>query len=388
MKAIKQVVSLALTVCIFWGSDSAAAEEYLQVKLPVELYGFIKLDAAYDSARTDGGNYTRWVLSEAKDENDNQMNITANQSRFGLNWKGANLDDTKVTGKVEFDFYGGGAENKSQPMMRLAYMQIDWATTGWSLLAGQTVDIISPLSPMTNSYTVNWWAGNIGYRRPQVRVTKRIVFDNKSAITAAVGATRNIGHDTDFDPGDTGEDSGQPAFAGRVAYGMPLAGEKQAEIGLSGHWGEEEIDINDAGDYEKIDSWSGNVDVSIPLSSMLSVNGEFFIGADLDAYLGGIGQGYNAATMSAVRSRGGWGAVTLGPCGKWTFNLGHSVDDPLDRDLETGGRAKNTTIFGNSFYQLNEAIQIVLELSYWETKYIEQASGEDWRTQGAFVYKF
>ena len=84
------------------------------------------------------------------------------------------IGDLKVMGRFEFDFYNpvttGTNENKSTPQMRHAYGQV--TGTDWSLLFGQTSDLISPLFPNTLNYTVGWFGGNMGYRHPQLRVTK------------------------------------------------------------------------------------------------------------------------------------------------------------------------------------------------------------------------
>ena len=68
--------------------------------------------------------------------------------------KGPSSDNIKTSGVVEIDFYGGGAENKGQPMMRHAYLQIDWVKEKFSIIADQTWDVISPLNPSVLNYSV------------------------------------------------------------------------------------------------------------------------------------------------------------------------------------------------------------------------------------------
>src|SRR5881628_2584815 len=48
--------------------------------LELELYGFVKLDAAYDTSRISFGDYLRWVETEQRIRNDNQFNLTANET--------------------------------------------------------------------------------------------------------------------------------------------------------------------------------------------------------------------------------------------------------------------------------------------------------------------
>jgi hypothetical protein len=89
-----------------------------------------------------------------------------------LNFSTPTANGIETSGKLEIDFYGGGPENKNLPMMRHAFMKLDWPKRGFSILAGQTSDVISPLVPSTVNYSVAWWVGDIGYRRPQLRLTK------------------------------------------------------------------------------------------------------------------------------------------------------------------------------------------------------------------------
>jgi hypothetical protein len=182
-------------------------------------YGYIKLDAAYDTARVNVGNFARWVEPGEPVDDDNQFSMTANQTRLGLKVSGPITDDVKVSGKVEIDFYGGG-ENKAKPYMRHAYLQIDWPKTGWSFLAGQTWDVISPVNP----YTINlvaWWSGNIGYRRPQIRVTKVFSMGEASQCSIALAILRTIGPKSEFATVDSGADSGLPTVQGRLAFKLP-----------------------------------------------------------------------------------------------------------------------------------------------------------------------
>jgi hypothetical protein len=132
--------------------------------LDIQLYGFIKLDAAYDTSRIENGNYAKWVENESANDDDDQFNMTANQTKLGAKITGPDGEDMKTSGQVEVDFYEGGSENKARLMMRHAYMKLDWPEKRFNIIAGQTSDVISPLYPSTVNYSVYWWTGNIGYR--------------------------------------------------------------------------------------------------------------------------------------------------------------------------------------------------------------------------------
>jgi len=365
--------------------------------LDVQLYGYIKLDASYDTARTDEGNYGRWVETEEYRSSDNDFNMTARQTRLGLKIKGPDAGPAKTSGLLEIDFYGGGAENKPTPMIRHAYLKIEWPDQRFSILAGQTWDTFSPLNPDTVNYSVLWWQGNIGYRRPQVRATQEIALSKDVDLKLEGAVARSIGHDDGLlDPGDTGEDAGYPCLQGRASLTFPLFGGKKTTIGASGHFGPEEYDTDYGGASVKVYSWSANLDLTMPINDWLTIAGEMFTGQNLDAYLGGIGQGVDVLgySFTELKACGGWLAASLGPWGKWRFNVGAGVDAVNDEDfsasstIATPVRTANTIIFGNVFYSLNENTIIAVEISHLHTDYYNQDSGSSLRFQTAFIYKF
>jgi len=370
------------------GAVAPGGKPAMRSSYPIELRGYIKFDAAYDTSRVSTGNFARWVESEATNDNDDELNVTANQSRFGLFFDGPDSPDLKTSGRVEVDFFGGGPENKSHLMMRHAYLQLDWPDSDFSLLAGQTSDVILPLLPSTLNYTVGWWAGNPGYRRPQLRLTKGFKVSDDSRLVLQAAAARTIGDSTAFSPGDTGEDAGIPSIQGRMALSFPCLAEKKATVGVSGHWGQEEFDTDAMDDHEDLDTWSANVDLVLPISSWLTLKGEVFTGENLDAYLGGIGQGVNMTTLEEIETTGGWAALTIGPFDKWTFNVGGGLDDPDSGDLNDGDRSRNLSIFANMKYKINKAVQWGFEVSRWETDYKGIEDGQSYRFQTSFIYSF
>ena len=367
--------------------QSQGTAKSLLSKYGVTLYGYVKFDAAYDTARTDTGNFARWVESEAANEDDEQFNATANQSRFGLRMAGPGSGSMETSGRVEIDFYGGGAENRPTIMMRHAYVELSWPDRQLSVLAGQSADVIAPLNPTTLNYSVNWWTGNIGYRRPQLRVTQGLSLgDAKLMLQGAVA--RTIGDAWGFHPGDTGEDAGFPTLQGRVACTFPLGTAEPVTLGLYGHWGQEQHDSNAAGDNQDFHTWSVGVDVEVPVTEGLAIKGEFWTGDNLDAYLGGIGQGVNQTRLDEITSTGGWVAAAIGPVGPWLYHVGAACDDPDDRDLNAGDRSQNLSFFGNALYRINEAVTAGVELSHWETLYQSRGSANSVRAQGSIIFAF
>ena len=358
--------------------------------LNVQLYGYIKADAAWDSARTDVGNFARWVESEAGRNKDSQFNVTARQTRLGLKINGPEGNGAKASGIVEIDFFGGTSENKPEPMMRHAYLKIDWEKIGFSVLAGQTWDVISPLNPYTLNYSVGWWAGNLGYRRPQIRVTQLLNLGEGVDLKLEAAVARTIGRDNGlFDPGDTGEDACLPGIQGRAAVTFPLLAAGPTTVGLSSHFAQEEYDTDASDHGVTLDSWSANLDVTQPINGWISIKGELFTGENMDAYLGGIGQGVNTATLEEIGTCGGWAAASLSPWDRWRFNLGAGVEAINAKDVTSASaRTVNRMVFGNAIYEILPNASVGFEISHWHTEYKARDDGDSLRLQTSFLYKF
>ncbi|HUI06933.1 MAG TPA: hypothetical protein VL486_07985 [Verrucomicrobiae bacterium] len=355
-----------------------------------ELYGYIKLDLAHDSDRTSAGNYARWVESEELIKNHDEFSMTARQTRLGLKATGPTVGKMHSSALVEIDFYNGGDENKNLPMLRHAYMNLDWPEDKFSILAGQTCDVISPLWMPTLNYTVGWWQGNIGYRRPQLRLTKGFDLTEDVGLKLEAAATRDIGRVNSFAYSDTGQDSSIPGLQGRTSLTFPGFHGKPTTIGVSGHWAQEQINhTNTFANPQHADSWSANLDVTVPVTPWLSFAGEAFTGRDLDMYLGGIAQGFDTTRGKGIRSDGLWGALTLKPTPKWLFNVGGGFDKVPEGDVSAASaRTFNSVIFGNAQYAFTANFTLGLEISHLRTEYKEQKDGDAWREQMSLIYKF
>jgi len=371
--------------------------------LQIQVYGYIKLDAAFDTHQTSTGNFTRWVNSEQMRKDDSQFSATANQTRLGI--KITNPEDTtiKTSGRVEVDFYGNGAgENRPGILVRHAYLLLECPESKMSLLAGQTSDVISPLVPSTVNYIVQWWGGNIGYRRAQIRLTKDFDVSEDKVLKIQAALARSIGHDTRLAPvKDAGQDAGYPGVQARAALTSPLIGGRKATLGVSGHFQPEEYDVNATGRHINLCSWSANVDLLLPVTDSVTVKAEGFIGKNLDQFLGGIGQGIEprpvpppapaaappVTSVSEIRSAGGWVAVTCDPEGPWVFNVGVGGEQIDEQDVTVAAtRTLNGSAFLNAWYNITKNARVAAEISNWYTQYKRMGSGNSLRFQIAFIY--
>ncbi len=352
--------------------------------LDIQLYGYVKLDAAWDSSGVSPGDYV--LFTDLGREGDDEFNITAKQTRLGARITGPDTGNMKASGVIEFDFYGSaGAENKANVLLRHAYMVLDWPDDKFSILAGQASDVISPLYPNTLNYTVLWDAGNIGYRHPQVRVTHQLQVRDDMTLELAGAISRTIG-DVEILGFTPGADAGFPTFQGRAGLTFPWFGFKPTTVGVSAHWGREQYSSDN-----KVDSWSLNLDVVQPICPVVTVRGELYAGENLDDYFGGIGQGVRGSFFTeshAVGDAGGWFAVTLTPWDAWSFNVGAGLDDVETGDVNAGDRTSNRSLFANAIYALNKSADIGVELSHWRTDFKNADDVDDVRIQTSFIYKF
>lgn len=370
------------------GTTTDQTKKPIWSTLDFQLYGYLKLDAAYDDSRINNGNYADWVRPENRNEDDSQFNMTARQSRFGVYITGPDNGRVVTSGRVETDFYEGGSENKPRLMMRHAYMKLDWVKERFSILAGQTSDVFSPLFPSTVNYAVCWWSGNIGYRRPQFRVTKELALGSDIDLKLEGALARNIGRADAVAGTESGEDDGFPVVEARASVTMP----DRTAVGLSGHVGEEEYDTTVFGNHEDFDTWSLNLDLTKPVHEKVTIKAECFIGENLGAYLGGIGQGVTTAAginrYEEIGSKGGWIAASLGPWEDIRYNVGIAMDDVKEGNVQGGSRTYNSNVFGNFFYALSEHVEWAVELSHWRTEYRGSGDADALRVQTALIYKF
>jgi hypothetical protein len=363
------------------------------------IYGYIKLDASYDSAMTNDGNYVYVVMPYAEGEEDDEFNMTAKQTRLGLKFEGPESGKADLSGRIEFDFYGGGGENKPNPMLRHAYMEMKFPA--FEILAGQTSDVISPIVPTTLNYIVLWKSGDIGYRRPQIRFTKHMEVADAAKLGLVVSANRSMGRGRD------GETVGMPSFQGRLAVGAKIMG-RPMELGVSGLAGREEADYAyqevsgtdtlDVVETFELDQSVVAVDLSLPLGDMVTLKGQYFTGKNLTQYLGGVGQGIAEIPSDEpwgtepveIESSGWWAQLTLTPGKCWQFNIGGGSDDPEIDENDTAGNQyeKNTTYYGNAIWSVVPGASIGAEYAMFETEYVGGESYQNSRVQLSFMYKF
>jgi hypothetical protein len=356
-------------------------------------YGSGWLNLAYETSRTTTGAFALFVQSDDV-QGDPSFVVNARATRLGFEVTGPMLLGAETAGRIEFDFHGQAeTENRSGVLLRHAYGE--FLTPNSRFLAGQTWDVISPLVPRTVNYGVGWAAGNIGYRRAQVRGDRFVEFAQGTRLTLQASINRSIVTDFAGAPDIQGEDAGWPTIMGRLALGTAGSADSPrfAELGISGHIGQEGADFNTPPieDDRRFLSWSLNADLRVSLSQSWGLQGEFFVGEVLGTLLGGINQGIDPVSREGIRAIGGWCELWF----YWTSNVhshvGYGIDDPNNQDLgftATGRRTLNQFLFANVWYDVTPLFDIGLEVSAWRTDYLGLADGESLRTEFAVRYSF
>lgn len=350
-------------------------------------YGMLWGSMIYHTHRTYTDAYTLWVLPEPLSDED-AFTIDTRRTRLGIDVSGPKIpafNCAPISGKVEIDFQGAfTTENKPGVLLRHAYGEVK--DDYFRLLAGQTWDVISPLNPGVLEYAVLWDQGNIGYRRAQIRLERYYHVDCDHILTAELSANQNILPDFATSSAAVHQDAtGWPMMEGRVAWTDkdPAWTEGPSTIGCSGHIGAQQYDFLlaspppfnlPARNNVEVITWSGNIDVHVPITKHTGVQGEAFYGNDLSTFLGGIGQGVSLYTQDGIRSRGGWVDVWHDWNSCWHSHAGFAVDNPLDRDVVTG-RCYNQIYFANVTHDITDFVVIGLELSFDKTKYIATDAG-------------
>ena len=359
----------------------------------VKLYGFLRLDLDVDSQRPNNSQTPLFITSPdpaGGGTSIGEFSMHPRLTRLGIDYTGpriAQLGDAKLSGKLETDFENGGSESRQIIRIRHAFLRLEWKA--FSILAGQTWDIVSPLYPTVNNDTLQWNVGNVGDRRPQFRAAyEPKAGRGKFSFIGGIGLTGAIDAlDLDGNGFRDGEESQLPDVQARIGYSYPIGKDRNASFGISGFYGFLKTARPVAGRTD-FHSQLINVDFTLPFASHFALRGEGWWGRNMSDIRGGAGQGISTATGREIRGRGGWSEANIKVSRYFSFNPGFSTDDPVDGDLPNGGRTRN-----RAFYFANRITpggNFVIGADYlrWLTNYKGLRRGLDNRVNIFFQYNF
>jgi len=243
---------------------------------------------------------------------------------------------------------------------------VKYKDIGLTLLFGQTDDLITPLDPPSiNGGSLNG-AGNLGNRRPQIRITQAI-----GPVEIAVAAL----HDrlnSDNNPSST------PSVQGRLGLKLPAswAGEKaNLAMGIGGLFakGEAANADDEARAKRPTPTYSYNVDLSLPVIDIITLTGEFFRGQNLRRYGdGSLGQYGNTKDLISI---GGWGGLSVKLPASLSLAGGVGGEgfekDTKEETITDGTIEDNMFIFANLGYNFTSAAKLTFEWLTFSTNYKE-----------------
>ena len=356
-------------------------------------YGFVWVNAAFNSGACVSDAYCLYNFSAETNDSASSA-VDARTSRLGLKIDGPGIAGScyKTRGVFEIDFQGAVnmTRNKGQVQFRKGYVELVNEANETKFQFGQDWDTISPLAPQMLNYLPAGFAGNIGYRRAQMRFEKGRTWSSNLHTVTTIGIADPFPGDF-FSTSCVSANSGSwPIIEGRlgVSFGEQARCGLPITLGVSGHIGENTYIFSPVAgsllpetqmrETKYLKTWSFNVDADVPLNKRLRLQGEYFLGDNLSGFCGGVNQGIDLYTRSGVRAQGGWMSLHTQLTEKLTNNTGYAIDKPFEEDLigncvPTGGvtnaRTQNSVIFSNFLYQWSKAFMTGIEFGYWKTDY-------------------
>lgn len=384
-------VSLPVLAAAAAAQTEAPKVDWTKSGIPIKFYGFLRLDAYYDTARADNVYIPAKVNAEGAKHNDNEFALDPRLTRLGVDVLPGEVGGSLVSGKIEVDFasfIAGVSESRDTPRMRLAY--VDVAHDDYALRFGQDWDVISPLYPAVNHELLQWNAGNLGDRRPQIQgryTPKDSSFELKGCL-GLNGAITNQDLDGGTGSQRDGFDSGLPHLQVRAGFKTDglVANQKQS-LGLWGMVGQMETDTAFNG-KTRFDTWVVGADLTVPLAETLTFRGEAWHGEGLGDVRGGIGQTINTTTGNEIASTGGWAELVYKYTKQNSFHVGGSTDDPDNGDLANGNPKRNLVGYVGTVVDWDSGLRTGFDVLYWETQYQNAGLGNMVRFDLYFQYNF
>ncbi|MFB6375056.1 MAG: hypothetical protein ABEN55_18485, partial [Bradymonadaceae bacterium] len=300
--------------------DDQKKEQTQKPQVHITPYGFARLDTVLLTHRMNHPQYSMWVQpGDVETSASPNLTIYGRLTRVGVEFDASEFSDTfELKGKIEADFQNGGSESRPAPRLRHGYGKV--ATDDWFGLAGQTWDLASPLYPSAHADALMWNAGNLGDRRPQLRLGWTPGDDRFGGrVAVAAGATGAVdGKDLDVNRRLDGLQSGLPTVQGLAEVSTTYRDDQKLQLGVSASWARERLGQQPGGDdstspshggKRMFHSYSLNAHLKVPLTEWFTIRGEGFYGSNLSDIRGGIGQGINPQTGDEIRSLGGWGEM-------------------------------------------------------------------------------
>jgi hypothetical protein len=313
-------------------------------KYRVRLSGMVLLNAFETRGAVDNLDFPEIATAPEVPGTSGAFAGSLRQSQIGIEVFGPDVAGAHTSANVKFDFAGGQVDTGNgavmgQVRLRTGVVRLDWADT--SIIAGQDSLFFAPLVPTslaTIAIPALSYSGNLWQWTPQIRVEHRVALSDNSSLLLQAGILDSLTGDYP-DPEDRvpseGEQSGQPAYAARVAWSRHMMG-RDLTVGLGGYYGRQNWGFG-----RGVDGWAGTMDVTVPLGKYFDFTGEFYRGRGVGGFGGGVGQSVvlsgpemdPGTTIRGLNSLGGWVQVKYKPRANFEINLALGDDNPFAGQL-------------------------------------------------------
>jgi hypothetical protein len=366
-------------------------------KYRLRLSGVILLNLLENRGTVDNldfPSYSESMASEEPNASPYAFGGSLRQSQIRLQAFGPDVAGARTSADINFDFAGGfssapNGEFMGTPRLRTGTLRFDWGNT--SIVGGQDRLFFAPLAPTslaTVAIPALSYAGDLWAWAPQVRVEHRIVLSESSNLFLEGGILDNLTGDSPSDPFSRyptwGEQSGQPAYAARIAWSRSMFGQNLT-LGVGGYYSRQ-----DWGFSRSVDGWAGTADVTVPLGKRWEFTGAFYRGRAVAGIGGGMGQSvtvngplYSPSTaFHGLDSMGGWAQLKFKVRSNFEINGAFGSDNPFAAELRSsstsiypeGTYTRNLVPLVNFIYQIRSDILFSLEYRYLDSTMLDTGS--------------
>jgi hypothetical protein len=314
-------------------------------KFRVRLSGIVLMNAFHDNGGANNIDFPDYAEPPSRGGSLATIGATLRQSEIGLEIFGPKVAGAKTSANIQMDFAGGLAatgngENFGIVRLQTASLHFDWGRT--SVIAGQDSLFISPLAPTSFASLATptfAFGGNLWAWTPQLRVEHRFNLTDRQTLTLQAGVLDNLDWEFPSDPffraAQSGEQSGQPAYAARTAWSRPVF-ERQMSFGIAGYYGRQNWSWG-----RVVDAWAGTADLQIPILPRLTLSGELYRGAGIGGLGADVGRSIvwggdptlASTPIRAVNDIGGWTQLKFQLTSKLEMNGAVADDNAFTHEI-------------------------------------------------------
>jgi hypothetical protein len=338
-------------------------------KYRARLSGIVLMNAFRNVGASDNLDLPDYAQPVAPGSSAANFGATLRQSEIGLELFGPTIMGAKSSANVLLDFAGGFPATPNGVNFGIARLQTGTARLDWehtSVVAGQDSLFISPLSPTSFAslaIPAFAYAGNLWGWTPQIRVEHRFDLADQETLTLQAGIMDNLDwefpRNSYYRTAQSGEATGQPAYALRTAWSRPLF-DHPLTLGIAGYFGRQDWSFD-----RYVDAWGGMTDWRIPIVRRLGLSGEFYRGRGIGGLGAGIGRAVlfggpfgSTTPIRGLDSAGGWTQLKLQLTPKIELNGVFAEDDAFSGDIRGFATDANNffTILGRNRGQMGNIV--------------------------------